>query len=194
LPAIASLSFLHITVPGRFPFDREGKPPEIFGMIGTPRKSFLVLVIAGLSLCSVAKAQVLTLAQCPAVVQSAIQNNGQGGVLEAIKLLERDGSTLYVAEVGLGDKRDLKMYITPEGAVVRSRREIDFREVPAAVRRTVLGLTPAGATVSDVDMETAEGVTTYVVDLKLSETLKRKITLKPDGTVLSEEDKTKSSN
>lgn len=161
-------------------------------MIGTSRKSFLVLVTAGLSLCSVAKAQELTLGQCPAVVQSAIQNNARGGVLEEIKLVERDGSTLYVAEVGLGDKRDLKMYITPEGTLVRSRREIDFKEVPAEVRRTVLRLAPAGATISDVDMETAENVTTYVVELKLSETLERKITLQSDGIVLSDHDKSKS--
>jgi hypothetical protein len=160
-------------------------------MIETPRKSFLLLMTAILTLGGVANAQELTLAKCPPAVQSAIQNNGQGGVLEEIKLVERDGSTLYVAEVGLGEKRDLKMYISPEGIVVRSRKEIDFKEVPAPVRRTILSLAPAGATVSDVDMETAEGVTIYMVDLKLSETLERKITLQPDGTVLSEHDKSK---
>lgn len=160
-------------------------------MIGTPRKSLLVMVTAVLSLGGVAMAQELTLAKCPPTVQSAIQNNGQGGVLEQIKLVEFDGSTLYVTKIGLGDKRDLKMYITPEGAVVRSRKEIDFKEVPAAVRRTVLSLTPAGATVSDVDVETAENVTTYVVELKLSETLERKFTLQPDGKLLSEQDKNK---
>jgi hypothetical protein len=131
-------------------------------------------------------AQELTLAQCPVVVQSAIREHGQGGSLEEIKLVQRDGSSIYVAELGLGEKRDLKMYITPEGTIVRSRQEIDFKLAPAAVRRTALGLMPAGAEVSDVDMETAEGVTTYVVEIKLTPTREVKITMQPDGKVLSE--------
>lgn len=132
------------------------------------------------------QAQELTLAQCPPVVQAAIREHGQGGSLEEIKLVERDGSTLYVAEVGLGEKRDLKMYITPDGTIVKSRQEIDFKLAPAPVRRTALGLMPAGAEVSDVDMETAEGVTSYVVEIKLTPTREVKITMQPDGKVLNE--------
>lgn len=137
------------------------------------------------------QAKELTLAQCPPVVQSAIQSSGQGGTLEEIKLVERDGSTLYVAELGLGEKRDLKIHIAADGTIVKSRQEIDFKNAPAPVRRTVLGLMPAGSVVRDCDMETAAGATTYTVEFTISSTRERKLTMQSDGQVLSEHDKEK---
>jgi uncharacterized membrane protein YkoI len=156
----------------------------------------LPLSLLSLSLLSLfppqtSQAQELTLAQCPPVVQSAIQNNGQGGTLEEIKLVKRDGNTLYVAELGLGEKRDLKIHIAPDGTIVKSRQEIDFKNAPAPVRRTVLGLMPAGSVVSDCDMETAEGATTYTVEFTISPTRERKLTITADGQVLSEHEKEK---
>jgi len=160
-------------------------------MIRKPWQSTLAIIAASIGLGSLANAQELTLAQCPPVVQSAIRNNSQGGTLEEIKLVDRDGTSLYVAEVGLGENRDLKMYITADGTVVRSRQEIDFKTVPVPVRRTVLGLLPEGAVVSDCDVETAEGATKYVVEFMISPTRERKLTLGADGTVLSEHEKEK---
>jgi uncharacterized membrane protein YkoI len=152
-----------------------------------------LLPVSLITLCTpqIASAQELTLAQCPAVVQSAIRSNGQGGSLEEIKLVNRDGATLYVAELGLGEKRDLKMYIAPDGTIVKSRQEIDFKQAPAPVRRTVLGLMPAGAVVNDVDMETAEGTTTFVVEVKVTPTRELKIIMQADGSVLSEHEEEK---
>ncbi|QIF03083.1 hypothetical protein [Roseimicrobium sp. ORNL1] len=162
-------------------------------MIGTPWKSVFALVVAGLSLCSVAKAQELKLNECPPAVQSTIQSNGQGGTLTELKLVDRDGGTFYVAEIGLPENRDMKLYIAPDGTLVRSRKEIDFRETPAKVRSTVLSLMPAGSTVTDVDVDTTEGVTIYVVEFKVSEQLERKITMNAEGAVMSEHDKTRRS-
>lgn len=158
-------------------------------MIRTPWKSVFALVVAGLSLCSVAKAQELKLNECPPAVQSTIQSNGQGGTLTEIKLVDRDGSNVYVVEIGLTQDRDMKLYIAPDGTLVRLRKEVDFKETPATVRRTILGLMPAGSTITDVDVDTTEGVTTYVVEFKVSETLERKITMNAEGAVLSEHDK-----
>ena len=148
-------------------------------------------LMAGFSFGGVAKAQELTLAQCPAVVQATIRNNGQGGTLNEIKLVDRDGVSLYVAEIDLGEKRDLKLYITQEGSISRSRQEIVFNQVPPAVRRAVLSVMPAGAEVTDVDMETADGTSTYVIEFPISPTRERKLTLNANGVVLSEHEKEK---
>lgn len=68
------------------------------------------------------------------------------------------------------------------------REEISFNQTPAPVRRTALGLLPAGAQINDVDKETAGGATIFTVEFKLSETRKRKILMQPDGNVLEEQD------
>lgn len=159
-------------------------------MTGKFWHSSLAALILAFGLGGAASAQELTLAQCPPAVQAAIRDHGSGGALEEIKMVTREDGTFYVVEIGLGEKRDLKLYITPEGTVVRSRQEIAFNQAPAPVRRTVLGRMTPGASVTDVDVETVGKETSYVVELKVSETLERKITMSPDGTVLSEHEET----
>src|SRR5688500_5371784 len=72
-----------------------------------------LLPVAVLSLVSpqVTMAEEVTLAQCPAPVQAAIQKNAQGGSLEEIKLVNKGDGDLYVAELSLGEKLDLKLYV-----------------------------------------------------------------------------------
>jgi hypothetical protein len=148
----------------------------------------LLAILMSLSFGGTSQAADLTLEQCPAPVQAAIRNHGQGGTLEELKVTDRETGTVYIAEVGLGEKRDLKLHIAPDGTILKLREEISFNQAPAPVRRTALGLLPAGSQITDVDKETAGGATTFTVEFKLSETRKRKIIMQPDGNVLEEQD------
>ena len=149
----------------------------------------LLAIFMSLSFGGASQAADLTLEECPAPVQAAIRNHGQGGTLTELKSADRETGTVYIAEIALGEKRDLKLHIAPDGTILKVREEISFNQAPAPVRRTALGLQPAGSQITDVDKETAGGATTFTVEFKLSETSKRKIIMQPDGSVVEEQEK-----
>jgi hypothetical protein len=174
-----------------FPFDNYGNPREILRMTRKIWLSPLLAIFLSLSVGGVSQAADLTLEKCPAPVQAAIQSHAQGGTLTELKLSDRETGTIYIAEIDLGEKRDLKLHVAPDGTILKVREEIVFNQAPAPVRRMALGLLPAGCQITDVDKETVEGVTTFTIEIKLSETRKRKLIMQPDGQVLEEQEKEK---
>ncbi len=128
----------------------------------------------------------MTLNDCPVPVQEAVRAHSQGGRFDEVKTVTVNGRTLYVVEIDLSANRDLKLHITSDGTVVKSREEITLAQLPAAVRTAVQGMVPAGATIDDIDKEVSEGKTTYLVEIDRPNSNDLKIVFAEDGTVLSQ--------
>ena len=126
------------------------------------------------------------LASCPAPVQAAIESHKQGGKLDEINLIDVEGRKLYVVEVNLAGRRDLKLHITSDGAVVKSREDVSLAQAPAAVKAAAEKLVPTGGKIEDVEKEVANGKTTYVVDIDVKNGTDIKAVFAEDGTVVSQ--------
>lgn len=104
-------------------------------------------------------------ANIPAAVQETIRQHQGRGVLEYVRATTLQGKSCYVAEIELKDDRDLKLHITPDGAVLQSRKDIPLRAAPQAVREAAKGLVPQGGHIDDVDEIVSGGKKTYRVEI-----------------------------
>lgn len=126
------------------------------------------------------------LSSCPAPVQAAIESHKQGGKLDEIKLINVEGRRLYVVDLDLSGKRDLKLHITADGAVVKTREDVSLTQAPVAVKTTADGLVPTGGRIDDVEKEISNGKTTYVVDIDVKNGNDIKAVIAEDGTLISQ--------
>jgi hypothetical protein len=131
-------------------------------------------------------AKEIRLADCPPAVQAAINANARSGAIDDVKNVMVDGRSMYVADVNLPGKRDLKIYVSGTGALLKVREEVPLDEVPAAIREAAQKLTPEGGRIDDVDKETAEGKVTYEVDIDRPKAEDLKVVFAADGTILSQ--------
>jgi uncharacterized membrane protein YkoI len=122
---------------------------------------------------------------CPAAVQAAIESHKQGGKLDEIKLLTVEGRQLYVVDLDLAGQRDLKLHVTADGSVVKSREDISLSQAPPAVKSAAETLVPTGGRIEDVEKEVADGKTTYVVDIDVKNGADIKAVFAEDGTLIS---------
>lgn len=123
---------------------------------------------------------------CPAPVQAAIASHKQGGKLDEIKLINVEGRQLYVADLDLAGKRDLKLHITADGTVVKSREDVSLAQAPVAVKAAAEKLVPTGGHIEDVEKEVSGSKTTYVVDIDVKNGTDIKAVIAEDGTVISQ--------
>lgn len=132
-------------------------------------KTKLALLPAALLLAAFAPASPakdITLAECPAPVQQAINQNLAGGTLDEVDLVSIQGQNLYVVEVKLPTaKRERKLYLNADGTLTKVRDDIALAESPAAVQDAAKKLAGTTGTVDDVEKETANGKVTYRVDI-----------------------------
>lgn len=146
----------------------------------------LLVALLGTLFIGSAAAADIALAACPAPVQATIRNSDQGGRLDDIKSVTVNGRTLYVVEFDLAGNRDLKLHITSDGTIVKSREELTMAQLPAAVRLAAEKMVPAGGKVDDIDKEVADGRTTYLVEIDRPNTNDLKIVFSEDGSVISQ--------
>lgn len=116
-----------------------------------------------------ASAAELTLDQCPAAVQETIRKNQRGGRIDEIESHQVEGKTLYVAEVDLPDRKDLKMHIAADGTLIKLREDLALADLPSTVR-AVVNQHLGGGRVDDVEKEVAGETTTYQVEIDHSGT------------------------
>jgi uncharacterized membrane protein YkoI len=128
----------------------------------------------------------VALASCPAPVQAAIESHKQGGKLDEIKLINVEGRQLYVVDLDLAGKRDLKLHVTADGAVVKTREDVSLAQAPVAVKTAAEKLVPTGGHIEDVEKEVANGKTTYVVEIDVKNGTDIKAVFAEDGSVLSQ--------
>ncbi|QIF03080.1 hypothetical protein [Roseimicrobium sp. ORNL1] len=151
------------------------------------KTALLLTTLMGTVFLGVAQADTneVPLNSCPAPVQAAIESNKQGGKLNEIKLLTVEGRQLYVVDLDLAGKRDLKLHVTADGSVVKSREDVSLSQAPVAVKSAAEALVPTGGHIEDVEKEVSGGKTTYVVEIDVKNGADIKAVFAEDGTVIS---------
>ena len=107
----------------------------------------------------------LDLEQCPQIVQDTIHANARGGDIDDVNSITLEGRTLYVVEVDLPGKKDLKLFVWGDGKLIKTQEEVTVEETPSAVLGTAVKLVPEGGTLGDIDKEVADGKVTYFVEI-----------------------------
>jgi uncharacterized membrane protein YkoI len=102
---------------------------------------------------------------CPAPVRATIESKLQGGKLDDIDRVNRNGVTRYIVDIDGPGRRDITFHLTPAGAVIFTSEDIRLSEAPKGVRTAVANLLKNGWTVDDVDRETTSGTVRYRVDI-----------------------------
>lgn len=149
---------------------------------------FIVLITAATLRASMANAEEISLTACPPAVQETIRQNQRAGVLDEVKVISIEGRSLYLAEVKLAGDRDLKIQVSSDGSLLKTREEIPLAELPAAVKEAAAKLVPAGGSIDDVEREVAAGKTTYRLEIDRPQTRDLKLHLAEDGAVLNQRD------
>jgi len=147
-------------------------------------KTALAALLASASL--TAYAGDIDLKSCPAAVQQTIQANSRDGKLDEIDVIKIEDRTLYVADVDLPGDKDLKIHVSGEGKLLKTREDVAASELPPAVAGAVDKLAAAGGRLDDVDKEVADGKTTYHVEIDRSGSADLKAVVAEDGAVLSQ--------
>lgn len=130
------------------------------------KTTFLTMALAaGIAAPTLMADEPVNLAAYPAAVQATIQSHLQGGKLDEIERYQFDGRTLYKVEIDLKGDRDLDLYIDGKGGLVKTKEDISFKDLPAAVKDATRQLSPRGK-VDDVERITAAGGTTYRVEIE----------------------------
>lgn len=132
-----------------------------------------------------AHAAEVRLKECPAPVQTTIQENARGGHIDEIDSFAIGGKTLYVAEVELPGERDLKIHVSADGTLVKTREDAVLKDAPEAVRKAVeskLG----GGKADDVDKETTGKIVTFHVEIERTGSPDLNLVIDSDGKIVSE--------
>ena len=132
----------------------------------------------------------ITLQSCPAAVQKTVGDHLKDGKVDDIDRVVVEGRTLYKVEIDQKGKQgddDLNLYIAEDGALLKTREDIQFNQAPVAVQEAVTKLLGQGGKVDDVDREVAKGKVTYLVEIdRAGDDNDLKVVVAEDGSVLSQ--------
>jgi len=129
------------------------------------------------------KSREMRLEECPPPVQSTVQANARGGNIEEVDLINIDGKVIYIAEAELPRDRDLKIYVSGNGALMKTLEEVLLRETPEAVRNAVQGL---GGRVDEVNLETEGQTLSYHVEIDRQGAPDLDVVVSATGAILSQ--------
>ncbi|MCW1885575.1 hypothetical protein OKA04_12620 [Luteolibacter flavescens] len=122
-----------------------------------------IRILAALALIAPAASRDIRLADCPEPVRNVIQSNARDCKIEEVEVFQREGKTIYIAEVDLKGGIDLNLYVSAEGALLKTKEDIRLADAPEAVRTTLQGL---GGRVDDLDKITEGETVTYDADIE----------------------------
>lgn len=125
----------------------------------------------------------LRIEECPAAVQTTVEAHARGGVIDEVDLIAIEGKEIYIAEVELPRDRDLKIYVSGNGSLVKTREELSLRELPAFIRDVTREY---GGTLDDVEKEVADGQVTYHVEIDRKGMPDLDVVLNAEGGVIRE--------
>ncbi len=121
----------------------------------------------------------LKLADLPAVVRQAVQDNLKGGELKGLSKEKEKGKTYYEVETMLnGKSRD--MVLDAAGVVTEVEEEIELSAVPKAAMDAIT-MKAAGAKVTKVESLTKAGKIVAYEAGTLKGTKKSEVAVTPDG-------------
>jgi len=142
-----------------------------------------ILTLALVAASFTAHGRELHLSECPATVQSTIEANSRGGVIDEVDLISIEGKEIYIAEVDLPRDLDLKVYVSGSGTLLKTREDIPRATMPAFIREAV---SKHGGTIDDVEKEIAGGKVTWHVEIDRKGIPDMNVVLNAEGTVISE--------
>lgn len=120
---------------------------------------------------------------CPPAVRATVEANARGGIIDEVDLIAIEGKEIYVAEVELPRDRDLKIYISGNGSLVKTREELSLRELPAFIRDVAREY---GGTLEDVEKEIAGGKVTFHVEIERKGMPDLELVMGAEGEVIRE--------
>jgi len=130
----------------------------------------------------------ISLAKCPAAVQSTIRDHAKNGKIDDVKAVTVDGRTLYIGDVDFTNDDDLKVFVAEDGTLVKTRQDVRLSSIPDAVQAAVKKMVPQGGQAEDVDKEISGGKTTYLVEIDRPKSPDLKVVFAEDGSVLSQQE------
>jgi len=145
--------------------------------------TFLSLASLVLAASATAHGRELHLNECPAAVQSAIEANARGGVIDEVDLISIEGKEIYIAEVDLPRDLDLKVYVSGNGSVLKTLEDVPLASMPAFIRDAARD---HGGTIDDVEKEIAGGKVTWHVEIERKGMPDVDLVLNAEGGVISE--------
>ena len=145
-------------------------------------QSSLVLAVAGH-----AAAGEISLEACPAAVRETVRRHERQGRVDEVKSYDIQGNALYVVEIDLPTKRELKLHISSDGTLVKMSEEIPLAELPEGVR-AVVEQKSAGGTLDDVEKVTEGKVVSYRVEIERRQLPDVDLLLDAAGAILSEKE------
>ncbi len=160
----------------------------IFGCHGVrinptpPMKYLIPLAIASTTLA--AQAVEVRLQDCPAPVRATIQSKLQGGKLDDIDKVVKNGTTRFIVDIDGPARRDITFHITPAGQIVFTSEDISLSQAPKAVRNAVAKLITSGRKLDDIDRETTSGTVRFRVDIDRKNQRDLEFLISREGKVL----------
>lgn len=123
----------------------------------------------------------IRLEDSPPAVQDTIRSNLRDGKLDDLERITIKGETRYIAEIDLPRDRDLKLHISADGALLKSREDVSLSEVPGAVKNT---LESFGGKIDDLEKEIVGGETTWHADIDRQNDVDLDVIVAADGKVI----------
>lgn len=146
-------------------------------------KYLIPLVIASSTLA--ATAVEIRLKDCPPGVRSTITAKLDGGVIDEINRVEKNGVTRYVVDIDGPLGRDITFRMTPAGRVIFTTEDVKLSDCPPAVRKSIQNLLQVGWRIDDIDREVnAQGIR-FRVDFDRTNARDVEYLLSRDGKVLA---------
>ncbi|MCW1924985.1 hypothetical protein OKA05_20650 [Luteolibacter arcticus] len=140
-----------------------------------------IRILAAIALIAPAAARDIRLADCPEPVRQTIQTNSRDGKIEEVEMIERQGKTIYIADIDLKGGYDLNLYVSAEGSLVKTTEDIRLAAAPEAVRTALRGL---GGRVDDLDKITEGNTVSYDADIERHGQADLDVIVSTDGKVL----------
>ena len=143
-----------------------------------------LIPLLAIALATTATAREIRLRDCPPGVRQTIEARLEGGKLDDIDRIVRDGKERYIVEIEGPGRRDLTLRLTPAGDVLRETEDLTFKQCPAAVRQAIHSLLKKGHSIDDIDRETTAGGVRYRVEIDRRHRRDVEYTISPEGEIL----------
>lgn len=150
--------------------------------------SFILAVAASVFASASVFAKDLVLTDCPPAVQETIKNNSRDGKVDYIKSMNVEGRALFIAAVDLANDADLKIHVSNDGKLLKTREDLRFTDVPAAVQEAARKLIPAGGKIDEVDKEVADGKATFEIEITRPNAPELEVVFAADGAIISQKE------
>lgn len=151
-------------------------------------KPTLLLIAAIASLGSSAFAKLVDIEDVPEDVRATIEANFPENRIDDVEINFQSKLDRYVATLDLRGERQLRVYVSSEGDLIKEKRDVLFRNLPKPVRDAVEDELDENDEVTDVERVTKGERVRYVITIRDGDDDETsKIIVSPNGTVLEGE-------